>query len=96
MAPHRIAPGVAAPVGGAYGGLVDGDAQARPVTAQGVSLDEAERLGVDDVGQQVGGLVVVDAAALFLDQEVRCRERELQTGGQGDGPSGQCGARRAP
>ncbi len=51
---------------------------------RGVARDQAERLRVDQIGQQVGVLVVVDAAALLLDKEVRCGEGDLQTGRRRD------------
>ncbi|GAA4079929.1 hypothetical protein GCM10022233_69960 [Streptomyces shaanxiensis] len=51
MPPDRVAPGVSGAVGGTYGRLVDGDAQAGGVVAGCVSVDEAERGGVGEVGE---------------------------------------------
>ncbi len=88
MPPHGVAPGVAGAVGGAYGGLVDGDAESGGVAAQGVPVDESEGRRVDEVGEEVGVLVVVDAPTLFLDEEVGGGERDLETGRQCDRAEG--------
>ena len=52
-APDRIAPAVPSTVRGSHGCLVDSDPESGQRPAQRVSVDEAERLGVQDVGQQV-------------------------------------------
>lgn len=83
-------------VGGAYGRLVDRDAQARAVGACERAALEAEGFRVGDVVEQFGVLVVVDADGLFLDEEVGGGEGDLEAGGECDRPSGQCGASWAP
>jgi hypothetical protein len=54
------------------------------LAAQGVAVDESEGFGVDDVREEVGVLVVVDAPALLLDEEVGGGERDLEAGRERD------------
>lgn len=68
-----------------HGRLVDLDAHPRPRVAGRPSAGEGERAGVEEVVQDVVVLVVVDADALFLDEEVGDGEGELQAGGRRDG-----------
>lgn len=74
--------------GATYGLLVDLDAETRAGPQGGVTVHEAEGFGVHDVLQQVALLVVVDAHALFLDEEVRYGEGDLEARGQGDRAEG--------
>jgi len=51
--------------------LVDGDAESRQGVAIDVAVLVAEDLGVFEVIEEFGALVVVDAEALLLDDGVR-------------------------
>ncbi len=77
---------MSARVGGAYRGLVDLHAQAGRLPAADGAFGERERRAVDDVVEQFRVGVVVDADALFLDQEVGSREGDLQAGGERERP----------
>jgi hypothetical protein len=63
----------------ADGRLIDLDAQAGRGEPLEAAVDEAQRLGVDDVVEHFGALVVVDADRLLLDEVVGRGERHLQT-----------------
>src|SRR5262249_29678567 len=66
--------------------LVDLDAETRPGWTLERPVGEAERVAVDEVVEQVGGLVVVDAPALLLDEEVRRRAGDVHARGERDRP----------
>src|SRR5690625_2409395 len=85
MAPQRWPPTVALPIRLTYCVLVHAHAQPRGFGAQDVSVGEGEDLGVQNVVEQFGVLVVVDADALFLDEEVGCGKSDLEARGQGQG-----------
>src|SRR5690606_15034495 len=86
VTPERGSPGNAAAVGLANGALIDLDAQARRGQQLEVAVDELQRFGVSHVVEHLGALVVVNADALLLDEEVRGRERDLQAGGKSEWP----------
>ena len=77
--------------------LVDVDAETRAVESAHVAILVGEDGSVGQVMEQVRLMVVVNLQALFLDEQVRCGEADLQARGESDRPaSGQCGAIDAP
>ena len=81
-------------VGGPHRRLVDLDPETGSGQPLDVALDEGQRGDVDQVVEDVGPEVVVDADALLLDEVVRRRERDLQGGRQGQRPEGAVGSQR--
>ena len=82
MAPDGAAPGMALPVGRSNCRLVDLDPEPGAGEAFDVPVHEAEWLGIEEVVEHLGALVVVDSDALFLDEVVRSREADLQARGE--------------
>ncbi len=78
--PYGVAPTVAAGVGSPYGAFIDLDTEARASRSASHSVNEVERGRIQQVVEQVIGLVVVNAAALFLYEEVGDAEGDLQAG----------------
>ena len=67
--------------------FVDLDTQSRAGQPPNMAIDEHEDRRVDEVVEQiVAGVVVVDAQALLLDQEVRRGEGDLQARRERDRP----------
>lgn len=73
-------------------GLVDLDAETGTLRNGNEAVFVSEDLFVGDVVEDVVRLVVVDAEALFLDEGVIADRVDLQAGGKGNRPEGQCGA----
>ena len=67
-----------------HGSFVDVDPEARTGGALDVTVVELKHAGVDEVVEQITLLVVMDAQGLFLNEEVRCCEVNLQACGEGE------------